>query len=428
MDNGKELVNEEVKKFCAEEGITIETSAPYSPSQNGVAERFNRTLIELVRAMLIAKDLPSFLWDEAVSHATYIRNRSPTRALKGKTPYEAWTGKKPDVSHFREFGCDVWVLDESKNRSKLAPKSKKMVFMGFMDGSKAVRYWDKTSRNVKVSRNVSFNDNEEPRELEVVEVPGLQAEGEVKGNLAPKTMNEQPKKDEEPTQEAEIEIETPGARNLRTRTTKIDYRQLNDPQLRQPNFRAKQQSPSISPPETSKKEITTKEKTNLAMGTLWKALLEEEDFVFRTTEDDLPKNYDEAIAGDEGEKWKAAMDEEIGTLGKMGTWKLEDLPTDRKPVGCKWVFLRKRDKHGQITKYKARLVAQGFSQKPGTDYSNDGTFAPVMRFETLRTLLAYSAVNNLKLRQFDVKGAYLHGRLTEMIYMTQPPGYGDGSG
>ncbi len=428
MDNGKELVNEEVKKFCAEEGITIETSAPYSPSQNGVAERFNRTLIELVRAMLIAKDLPSFLWDEAVSHATYIRNRSLTRALKGKTPYEAWTGKKPDVSHFREFGCDVWVLDESKNRSKLAPKSKKMVFMGFMDGSKAVRYWDKTSRNVKVSRNVSFNDNEEPRELEVVEVPGLQAEGEVKGNLAPKTTNEQPKKDEELTQEAEIEIETPGAQNLRTRTTKIDYRQLNDPQLRQPNFRAKQQSPSISPPETSKKEITTKEKTNLAMGTLWKALLEEEDFVFRTTEDDLPKNYDEAIAGDEGEKWKAAMDEEIGTLGKMGTWKLEDLPTDRNPVGCKWVFLRKRDEHGQITKYKARLVAQGFSQKPGTDYSNDGTFAPVMRFETLRTLLAYSAVNNLKLRQFDVKGAYLHGRLTETVYMTQPPGYGDGSG
>ena len=97
----------------------------------------------------------------------------------------------------------------------------------------------------------------------------------------------------------------------------------------------------------------TKEKINLAMGTLWKALLEEEDFVFRTTEDDLPKNYDEAIAGDEGEKWKAAMDDEINTLGRMGTWELKDLPADRKPVGCKWVFLRKQDEHGQITKYKA---------------------------------------------------------------------------
>ena len=122
------------------------------------------------------------------------------------------------------------------------------------------------------------------------------------------------------------------------------------------------------------------------MDTLWKNILEEE-FAFRTNEEDLLRNYEEAIEGDEREKWKAAMDEEIGTLGKMGTWKLEDLPMDRK----KW------DEHGQITKYKARLVAQGCSQKPGTDYSNDGTFAPVMRFETLRTLLAYSAVHNLKL-------------------------------
>ena len=80
-----------------------------------------------------------------------------------------------------------------------------------------------------------------------------------------------------------------------------------------------------------------------------------------------------------------------------------------------------------MIKFKARLVAQGFSQKPGTDYDNDGTFALVMRFEILHTLLAYAAVNNLKLRQFDVKSAYLHGRLSEVIYMNQPPGYNDNS-
>ena len=162
VDNGKELVNADVKRFCAEEGITIETTAPYSPSQNGIAEHYNRTLLELIRAMLLAKGLPPFLWDEAVSHAVYIRNRSPTRALKGKTPYEAWTGKKPDVSHFREFGCDVWILDETKNKSKLAPKSQKMTFVGFMEGSKAVRYWDRAARSIKVSRNFVFNENEEP--------------------------------------------------------------------------------------------------------------------------------------------------------------------------------------------------------------------------------------------------------------------------
>ena len=93
-------------------------------------------------------------------------------------PHEAQTGKKPDVSHFREFGCDVWVLDESGTRSKLDPRSKKMIFVGFMDGPKAIRYYDAKNRSIKVSRNIAFNENEEPRELEIWEVPGLRVEGE----------------------------------------------------------------------------------------------------------------------------------------------------------------------------------------------------------------------------------------------------------
>ena len=105
--------------------------------------------------------------------------------------------------------------------------------------------------------------------------------------------------------------------------------------------------------------------------------------ITKGTEDDLPLNHDEAISGIEGHQWKKAMDEEMENLRIMGTWVKENLPEERKVVGCRWVFLRKRDENGEITKYKARLVAQGFSQKPGTDYSDNGTFAPVMRFETL---------------------------------------------
>jgi hypothetical protein len=178
IDNGRELIKEEIIEFCKVEGITIETTAPYSPSQNGVAERFNRTLIELVRAMIIGRNLPIFLWDEAVAYATFIRNRSPTRALKGKTPYEAWNKKKPDVTFLREFGSEVWVLDESRNRSKLEAKAKKVVFVGIMEGSKAIRYWDKDSRAIKVSRNFTFSENGELKELQVTEISGLSAEGE----------------------------------------------------------------------------------------------------------------------------------------------------------------------------------------------------------------------------------------------------------
>ena len=401
FDNGKELVNEETKKWAAQKGIIIETTAPYSPSQNGVAERFNRTIMELARAMLISSGLPTFLWDEAASHANYLRNRAPTRALQGITPYEAWTGKKPDVGHLREFGCDVWVLDESNNRSKLDPKSKKMVFVGFMDGPKAIRYYDAKTRSIKVSRNVAFNENEQPTELVIVDIPGVRVEGEIREN-----PSQQPVILQKPA----VEPLKSEPRQLR-QTGFIDYTKINNPDARKPTRR-------VPIPETPKTDDQTNLAEELFLGTT---------FLTTGTEEDLPKSYEEAIKGPEADQWKEAMDAEIGQLEEMGTWEEADLPEGRKEIGCRWVFLRKKDEHGNIIKYKARLVAQGFSQKPGVDYSDNGTFAPVMRFETLRTMLAQSAIHNWKLRQFDIKGAYLHGYLEEEIYMAQPPGYGDGS-
>ena len=139
------------------------------------------------------------------------------------------------------------------------------------------------------------------------------------------------------------------------------------------------------------------------------------------------KSYEEAISGPEADKWKEAMDAEIEQLYEMGTWEEAELPVGRKAVGCRWVFLRKRGEEGKIIKYKARLVAQGFSQKTGADYSDNGIFAPMMHFKTHRTMLAHTAIHNWKLWQFDIKGAYLHGYLEEELYMAQPPGYGDDS-
>ena len=98
---------------------------------------------------------------------------------KWENPYKAWHKSKPNVSHLQEFRSDVWVLDESKDRSKLDPKSKKMTPVGFMDGSKSIQYYDAKTCSIKVSRNVAFNENDEPKELEdFVKIPGLQAEEE----------------------------------------------------------------------------------------------------------------------------------------------------------------------------------------------------------------------------------------------------------
>ena len=103
---------------------------------------------------------------------------------------------------------------------------------------------------------------------------------------------------------------------------------------------------------------------------------------------------DKALGSAEAENWIKAMETEMETLAKMGTWTMEDLPEGRDPIGCKWVYDIKCNEHSNVICYKVCLVVQGFLQKLGTDYSNDGTFAPVMCFKSLQTLIVLGAINN----------------------------------
>ena len=124
-DNGGEYVSKAFTKFCAEKGITQQMTNPYTPEQNGVSERLNRTIIEAVRSMLIHSNLPSKFWAEAVQTAVYVQNRVPTSAVRNMTPYECWFGRKPDISNLRVFGCICYYHIPDEQRRKLDPKARK---------------------------------------------------------------------------------------------------------------------------------------------------------------------------------------------------------------------------------------------------------------------------------------------------------------
>lgn len=147
---------------------------------------------------------------------------------------------------------------------------------------------------------------------------------------------------------------------------------------------------------------------------------------YAASDSDNPRTVDEVKQRHDWPLWKVAMDKEYKQLQDLGTYTLEDLPPDRKAVGCRWVFTIKRDSQGNVVKYKARLVAQGFSQIPGQDFT--ATHSPVMRLESFRILVAISVRLQLDLHQIDVVGAYLNSPLTETIYMRQIPGYDDHTG
>jgi transposase InsO family protein len=138
-DNGKEFRNERFDAFLKEHGIGRRLTVTNNPEQNGVAERRNRTLVEMARCLLIQSGLPSSFWGEAVNTANYIRNRCPSNSLNGETAYQKWTGDTPDVSHLREFGCSAYTLNRSQNKGKFADRSRKGVLVGYSDESKAYR-------------------------------------------------------------------------------------------------------------------------------------------------------------------------------------------------------------------------------------------------------------------------------------------------
>ncbi|KAM1023651.1 hypothetical protein ACFX2A_045494 [Malus domestica] len=119
------------------------------------------------------------------------------------------------------------------------------------------------------------------------------------------------------------------------------------------------------------------------------------------------------------------MQEEYDSLRSQGTWVLVPSPSDRSIVGSKWVYKVKKNPDGSVSRYKARLVAQGFSQEHDIDYLD--TFSPMVRHTTVRIVLALAATNHWQLRQLDIKNAFLHGDLQEEIYMKQPQRFVDAS-
>ncbi|KAK4257721.1 hypothetical protein QN277_007276 [Acacia crassicarpa] len=160
-DRGGEFTSKEFLEFCDHNGIRRPLTVPRSPQQNGVAERKNRTILNMARSMLKSKKMPKEFWAEAVATAVYLSNRSPTRSIWGKTPQEAWSGRKPGISHLRVFGSIAYAHIHDHKRSKLDDKSEKLILIGYDSNSKGYKLYNPNSGKTIISRDVEFNEEEE---------------------------------------------------------------------------------------------------------------------------------------------------------------------------------------------------------------------------------------------------------------------------
>ena len=310
----------------------------------------------------------------------------------------------------------------AEKRRKWDKNSKEMVFIGYDESTKGYRCSDPNTRSIVISRNVKFLESSEAvrdsskssltemLQYEEDDDVGVAADAETDSEeIEPEPKPEQP--DPELEQEPIVPASTPAP--------------IIDPI---PGSSGAKETPEgkIRGPEP----MTTRSKSRLGLPFAWGNLVVNDlEFALKCDVQDAitdPTSVENLRGRPDEAHWRDAMRDEYKSLIENKTWRMADLPKGKKTVKSKWVFKTKRGSEGEIVRYKARLVAKGFTQRYGVDYTE--TYAPVVRYTSVRLLMAVAAAKGLKVHQMDAVTAFLQGDVDEEIYMEQPEGFDDGTG
>jgi reverse transcriptase-like protein/integrase-like protein/Pol polyprotein/LTR polyprotein gag-polypeptide-like protein len=364
-DGGKEYQGD-LTPVLKQHGIKHEPTSPHSPQSNGRAERLNRTLENFTRAMLYQANMPESFWAEAVTTAAYLINRLPSESINGEIPYELWHQKRlpiDDLKGLRPFGCIVHI-DVPKQRQKRNSKLKTRATTGCFVGYTGT---NTMHRVWDFERKVFVNSHDvtffETQFPKPTDFNEPPADPYDRSSPSPSSESSPEPKDQTPSQAfEEIIVQSPPA--LRVFKTYGNFQPENDP----PSFADAMRRPDAK---------------------LW---------------------------------WEAFCDE-IRAIIARKVWTLVQLPPGKRALPLRWVCRTKRDALNRLERYKGRVVVKGFAQEAGLDF--DETFAPVVRMDSVRTLFAISAANDLYIIQVDCKNAFLHSNSDFEIYVQQPEGFVD---
>ena len=428
-DNGGEYVG--MEGYLDAEGIRYSRAAPYTPEQNGIAERMNRSLVEMIRAMLKQSGLSPKFWVEALLTATDIKNHTIMRTLNNICPLEKLTGFKPTVRHFRPFGCLVYIHVPKEKRRKLDDKAQSGVLMRCLP-HRNYKIYIPDNNKVHISPHVRFVERNFPAkkmlerganklmEVDLADEDNDEVVVDLNDNWEDGLLTLQAEdSDYETITESSFDPENPptfeDVMNELALENDIEYNmQTFDHQEGPQEIGRRYPNRDRRPPERFSFYLSSESDHRKLESCGFYSLA-------------VPKSYKdpmsevEAMKDPYADEWKKAIKAELDALRENKTWKLMKLPHGRKALGCKFVFKVKRFATGKFERFKARLVVQGFMQIEGFDYHE--TYAPVVDFTTIRVALTIAALTNMHVHQLDVTTAFLNGELEEEVYMKQPKGH-----
>ncbi|KAK8957726.1 hypothetical protein KSP39_PZI001286 [Platanthera zijinensis] len=417
-DRGGEYLSNEFSTYLKEGGILPQLTPPGTPQWNGVSERRNRTLLDMVRPMMCQTDLPLYFWGHALLTAAYTLNFVPTKAVD-KTPHEIWVGKPPITSFLKIWGCEAYV--KRMLSSKLDPKADKCFFIGYPRETKGYSFWHKSTNTIFVKKGATFLEKEFLERIKSGDRRVILEETQENLQEGDHEMNTDVQYDHQESQEVPLvsgSMSVPSPQKIAGEALTLpppvsptrDEHELTPPEMVENIQESRIES---GKPKELRRSIRERKKPDIYMGLHEVFIIDTED----------PLTYEEAMKRKDSIAWLEAMKSEIQSMYDNQVWNLVDLPDGKKSIPCKWIFKRKMDMNGNMTTYKARLVAKGFSQVQGIDY--DETFSPVVMFKTIRIMLAIAAFHDYEIWQLDVKTAFLNGKLDEDVFMKQPQGFED---
>ena len=387
-DNGGEYIKGEVTDEALDLGISITTSQPHSPPQNGTAERYNRTIMERVRAQLHHSNIPLSLWGELVLTCAYLGNRLPSRAIAHEVPYQRWNRSKepPDVSNLRILWSVAFMHTPRPHRrhKHLSPRAAGPYRLIGYSAKKNLSYrlYDESTRKIYESRDVTFDESQH-----------ITRRGPLKDADAPYAENS-------------YEVEYINAKR---------YNSDGEPEWQVKWVGYDDEDMTWEPRDhICHTDIFTEfEARDVDHPNL-------ESYISELVDIAEPKNYNAAINDPTySEQWRHMIKVELDSLIANNTWTVVDaVPEGQHLVDSKWVFKVKRNPDQSIKKFKARFCARGFTQRPGVDF--DQTYSPVIKLTTLRAMLAIAAYYNMEIHHMDVMTAFLNADIDAEIYMTVP--------
>src|SRR5271169_784335 len=403
----------------------------------------------MVRPMMIKSRLPTPFWAEAIDTAVKTRNRLPTRSLNGRTPHEVWFNDRhrPTVRHFRQFGCIAYAsipIKKISRSNKVAPRSIQCCYLGVI-GTKLYRLWDPTHKRILISRDVVFHENQflDPSAFDNIEHSQhkFQTPFDTMDDKKPEPVNHptpsqasqaQPSTytaftapiSHPSTYDAESDHEELPITPIQSRPTSPVSEASSDGMLsmievlQHEDERHIQQSENEQPRRSERPQKPSEKARQNQAQAQTKLTTTSSQHIPSYAPPEEPSTIEEALTTPYAEKWLQAANVENNSLETNGTWTLVRRPTDRKVIGTRHV-LRVKNAETPNPIFKVRVVAQGYTQVPGLDYTD--TFAPVIKATSIRVLLAIAYILHLLIYQFDFETAFLNPKIDHEVYVEQPP-------